>query len=130
MTAATTAPSDVQPSSLVNVIGVGYDSADANIQVLHNDATGAAVKIDTGIPVPTANATDIIAVNVFSGPAGASVGVTVINETTNARFDASISSADIPALTQGLSPRAFLSAGGTTTTPGLSLFGLYMESDN
>lgn len=130
MATQTTAPTDVQPSTQVNMIGVGYDSADVNIQVMHNDATGTAVKIDTGIVVPTANATDIIAVNIFSGPAGASIGVTVMNETTGARFDASISSADIPALTLGLAPRAFLSAGGTSTTPGLSLFSLYMETDN
>ncbi len=36
------------PSSLTNLIGVGRDDTDTNLQVMHNDGTGSATKIDLG----------------------------------------------------------------------------------
>lgn len=37
--AAVTAPTDVQPSTILNIIGMGWDAADANIQIMHNDGS-------------------------------------------------------------------------------------------
>ena len=42
------AMSDVDPSSQTQVVGIGYDSADANLQFMHNDASGTCTKIDLG----------------------------------------------------------------------------------
>lgn len=39
---------DTDPSSSLNLIGVGKDAADTNLQVIHNDGTGVATKIDLG----------------------------------------------------------------------------------
>lgn len=47
--ASTAFPGNVDPSSLTNVIGFGRDTADTNIQLIHNDASGTATKADTGI---------------------------------------------------------------------------------
>jgi hypothetical protein len=38
--------------SQVNIIGLGSDAADTNLQIFHNDATGAATKIDLGVSFP------------------------------------------------------------------------------
>ena len=38
----TAAPTDVNPSTLTNMFGMGYDSADTNIQFMHNDGAGTA----------------------------------------------------------------------------------------
>jgi hypothetical protein len=63
-----TTPTDVQPSSLLNILGMGWDAADANIQFLHNDATGTATKIDLGptFPVPTTDRTAAYEIALFS----------------------------------------------------------------
>lgn len=47
--ASTSNPGNVDPSSFVSMIGIGADAADANLQFMHNDASGTAVKVDTGI---------------------------------------------------------------------------------
>lgn len=38
-----------EPSTFVNIIGIGFDSTDTNFQLLHNDGSGAATKVDTGV---------------------------------------------------------------------------------
>ena len=51
MTSATTLlgiSSTVTVESLTNIIGVGSDASDTNLQIFHNDATGTATKIDLG----------------------------------------------------------------------------------
>ena len=41
-------PTDVNPSTLANIVGMGWDSADTNVQIMTNDASGTATKIDLG----------------------------------------------------------------------------------
>ena len=50
------APTDVDPSTLTNICGMGYDAADTNIQFMHNDGAGRATKIDLGAAFPKPNA--------------------------------------------------------------------------
>lgn len=52
----TATPTDVNPSAQTNLFGMGYDSADTNIQFMHNDGTGTATKIDLGAGFPKPNA--------------------------------------------------------------------------
>lgn len=39
----------VNPGAMLNCVGLGYDAGDANLQIIHNDAVGAATKVDTGL---------------------------------------------------------------------------------
>ena len=51
MTSATTLlgiSSTVTVESLTNIVGIGSDASDTNLQIFHNDATGTATKIDLG----------------------------------------------------------------------------------
>jgi hypothetical protein len=43
---------NTNPSTHFNLIGVGADSGDTNIQVIHNDQSGVATKIDLGVNFP------------------------------------------------------------------------------
>jgi hypothetical protein len=40
------------PSNLTDVVGIGFDSADANLQWMHNDAAGTCTKVDLGATFP------------------------------------------------------------------------------
>ena len=42
-----------EPSALTDVLGVGHDSGDTTLQVMHNDGTGSATKINLGANFPT-----------------------------------------------------------------------------
>jgi hypothetical protein len=39
----------VDPSSLINMAGIGKDAADTNLHFMHNDGSGTATKVDLGI---------------------------------------------------------------------------------
>lgn len=39
---------NVNPSTLTNMLGFGSDSGDTNLQIMHNDSTGTATKVDLG----------------------------------------------------------------------------------
>lgn len=129
MAAATAAPTDVNPSSQTNVVGVGYDAADTNWQIMTNDGSGTATKINTGIARPSADRQSIYSVLIFSPPGAASVTVAILDEGTGDFFEADITT-DIPSATQTMAPRAYHSVGGTSSVVGLTLFSLYVETDN
>lgn len=40
------------PSALTDVVGIAFDSADSNFQVMHNDSAGACTKVDLGANFP------------------------------------------------------------------------------
>lgn len=42
-----------QPTDLVNCVGIGMDSGDTELYVLHNDATGTCTKVSTGYVADT-----------------------------------------------------------------------------
>jgi hypothetical protein len=67
MTSATTLlgiSSTVTVESLTNIVGIGSDASDTNLQVFHNDGTGTATKIDLGANFP-ANRTGSAATDFF-----------------------------------------------------------------
>ena len=113
----------VQVSTLTNLIGVGSDAADTNLQIIHNDATGTATKIDLGAGFPanrTAGAamTTVYSVILYNAPASANVIYRVTNNETGAIAQGVITS-DLPAASQGLNifaSRAMGSAGGVTNS--------------
>jgi hypothetical protein len=65
----TNIPTDVENSTLATgIVGMGWDAADANIQILHNDLSGVATKIDLGtsFPVPAADRSEVYELQLFS----------------------------------------------------------------
>jgi len=76
-------------SSLLNIIGVGNDTGDANLQIFHNDATGTATKIDLGASFPAnrtigAISTTVYEIQLINLPATLTVQYRVINKETGA----------------------------------------------
>ena len=57
--------STVTVESLLNIIGIGSDAADTNLQVFHNDGTGTATKIDLGANFPANRTSGAAATDFF-----------------------------------------------------------------
>jgi hypothetical protein len=129
MAAATAAPTDVQPSSQVNIAGAGYDAADGNWQFMFNDASGTATKVDTGVARPSTDRPSVYTVSIFCPPGGGSIGVTFTDEAVGTPVT-SVATTDLIAASTTVGPRAYHSVGGTSSVVGLTLFSGYMESDN
>lgn len=78
-----------QPSSLVNIIAFANDSGDANLQIMHNNASGTATKVDLGSSFPsnrTAGAaiTAIYSCYLYNAPNSSEVNYRIINKETGA----------------------------------------------
>ncbi len=124
-------PSDANPSGLTNIVGMGWDSADANIKFMHNDGSGTATKIDlgAGFPRPTTDRGDVYELIMFSPPGTTqSVGYLVRNLLTGAEASGVVT-INLPATTQALGWGCHISVGGTSSIIGAAVMGVYVETD-
>lgn len=130
MAASTVAPTDVAPSSITNIVGMGWDSGDTNIQIMTNDASGTAVKTDLGasFPRPSVDRTSFYELALFCAPNSSTIGYTVTDMVSGATTSGTLSS-DLPVNTTFLGPRGWMSVGGTSSVVGIALGQLYIESD-
>lgn len=120
-------------ASLQNIIGVGSDALDSNLQIFTNDATGTATKIDLGANFPanrTAGSaiTTIYQVQLYNPSGSSSVYYKVSNLETGNSTEGTLTN-DLPALTQGLNFFASRCMGTPTTNSGefylYNKFGVY-----
>ncbi|MCI4444127.1 MAG: hypothetical protein JHC39_11560, partial [Lentimicrobium sp.] len=93
-------------SSLINIIGVGNDTGDANLQIFHNDGTGTATKIDLGASFPAnrtslAISTTVYEIQLINLPATLTVQYRVINKETGAIATGTLAT-NLPDATLGL----------------------------
>lgn len=131
MSNSVAAPTDVNPSTLLNMFGVGYDAADTNMQFMHNDGAGTATKIDLGasFPRPSADRTKMYELALFSAPAsGATLNYTVTDLGTGAIASGTITT-DLPGQNVLLAFRGYSSVGGTSSVTGIALSSVYLETD-
>ncbi|MFN4201890.1 MAG: hypothetical protein ACK4GM_02395 [Tabrizicola sp.] len=131
MRGSVAAPTDVDPSTLTNLCGMGWDSGDANIQFIHNDGTGAATKIDLGasFPRPTVDLTSVYEVALFAPPGTTQSLSYEVTDLASGAVATGTVTTDIPALTQLLAPYGYISVGGTSSVIGFAVMSLYIETD-
>lgn len=127
---STVAPTDVEPSTILNQFGVGWDAADANMQIMSNDGTGTATKVGLGasFPVPTADRTEMYCLQMFCAPGSTTVGWSVANLSTDITASGTFGS-DMPAANTLLAPRGWMSVGGTSSVIGIALMLGYVSTD-
>jgi len=122
----------VTVASMLNVIGVGSDAADTNLQVFHNDGSGTCTKIDLGVNFPanrTAGAalTTTYSIELYNGNASSQIIYKVTNNETGSVADGTLTT-NLPLDTQGLNFCASRCMGVGITNTGqfdLSLLGVY-----
>jgi len=119
-------------ASMLNVIGVGSDAADSNLQVFHNDGSGTCTKIDLGANFPanrTAGSamTTTYSIELYNANAGSSVIYKVTNNELDEIVEGTIST-NLPLDTQGLNFVASRCMGAAVTNTGqfdLTMLGVY-----
>jgi hypothetical protein len=127
----TAAPTDVNPSTLIRMCGMGYDAADTNIQFMHNDAAGSATKIDLGASFPKPNVDGAKAYLIeMSAPPGTTqlLRYRITDLDTEAVATGSVLT-DLPTTTQPLSPNSYMSVGGVSNVIGMAHAQLYVQAD-
>lgn len=89
------APTDVEPSSLLNIVGMGADGADTELNVYFNDGAGASTVFPLGPDFPKA---DGAAYELYSecAPGGADIIVSARRLDTSVLSNFSLQSSNIP----------------------------------
>jgi hypothetical protein len=102
--------SNILVSTLNNIIGVGSEVGDANLQVFSQDALGSygvATKVDLGSDFPanrTAGAisTTVYSITLYNEPMSTNVNYRVVNKETGAIAEGVVTTLNKPSTTQGL----------------------------
>lgn len=128
--ASTAAPTDVNPSTNVNMCGMGLDTGDANWSFMHNDAVGAATKIDLGVGFAkaTADRTGVYEIAMFCAPNGTEIFYECTDQVDGSVVTGSVTT-DLPVNTTFLTQKMYASVGGTSSVIGIMLSSLYIETD-
>jgi hypothetical protein len=116
---------NVNPSTLINCIGVGSDSGDANLSLIFNDAIGTASKITLGASFPANGlSTQVYQVVFYSPPGQTYVDFYCLREDTGTRTNTRISS-DLPAVL--LAPQFWRNNGTTALAVGIDVMGFSIQ---
>lgn len=114
--AATAVIPAVNPSTLTDILGMGFDPAGAEWASMHNDAAGAAVTANLGASYAP-NTTDVLALTVTAQPSGADYTCTFENLTVGAAATVvSTFSTDIPGAALFLSSNIWYNTGAEAAT--------------
>jgi hypothetical protein len=122
-------------SSLTNNIGIGNDSGDANLQVIYNDGSGSASKLDLGPNFPAnrtsgLSQTTIYSVQLYNYPGSSSVLYEVTNQETGSVVNGTLTT-NLPSsnlLLNFFASRAMGSGGGITNSGQFDLMKLGVYS--
>jgi hypothetical protein len=131
--ALTGAPTNVEPSTLVNCIGVGRGAANTTLH-LYYGGSSAQTPIDLGanFPANTAN-TDMYDLALFAPPSTTGVinwHVTRLNTGDTATGQVSGAATAVPSATTLLSPiNAYVTNNATAAAVGLDIASYYVETD-
>lgn len=87
------------PRNFLQCIGVGNSTADANMQLLHNDGAGAATAIDLGASFPAVNAAAVYELTLYALPNAADVYYLIRRLDTSGAFAQGVLNADLPSAT-------------------------------
>ena len=128
----TNVPTDVENSGLTTgIVGMGWDAADTNIQIMHNDLAGVATKIDLGssFPVPTTDRSEVYELQLYSpNSLTQSVSYRVIryNTTDNTIFAEATGTltTNLPPVGTLLAPAIRMSVGGVSSVVGIACMGI------
>jgi hypothetical protein len=107
---------------------IGNAAADANLQLMHNDASGTCTKIDLGSDFVKNQADGIYELILFCKPSDTKVSYRVKRLDAAGEANGEITT-DLPATTTFLAPHLYANNGGTAAAVILNFYRYYLESD-
>ena len=126
--ALTAAPTNIDPSTKINCIGVGQIGTSNNLHIIRGNAT-AKTPIDLGANFPANTNVDAYELNLFAPPAG---GCYWQVRRLNTTFEATgfLPSTEIPIATQLLCHQLWRCNNTAALAVGLDVCGIYIETDH
>lgn len=120
-------PTDVDPSTQTDVLGVGCDAADTNWHIMHRTGNGTVTKVNTGFPKAVADNTEMYELAMSAHPSAAEVHFRFTRLSDGAVFT-HVATTSLPAPASLLAARGHYSVGGTSSVIGYALSSFYIET--
>jgi hypothetical protein len=119
---------NVNPSTLLNIVGIGYDAGDTEWQLLHNDGAGVATKVALGPDFPCNIVNEAYEFAVFAPPGSADLTVQFTRLQTGVVYVAQVTT-DLPASKQLLAHQIWCNNGLTAAIKALDHVTSYFVCD-
>jgi|GEM_PF-2624753 len=126
---STAAIGNVNPSTLTDIIGVGFDSGQATMRMLFNDASGTASAVDLGANFPSNAGHDFYELMLAAEPAASEVKWRVERLNSGHIATGTINS-DMPAAGTFLTPYLWGNNGTTAAAVQIALHTMYLENSS
>ncbi len=128
----TSAPTDVNPSTLLRIVGIGYDAADTQVQFMRNDGTGAATKVALGanFPKPNADGTFAYRLRLYTPPGTTQSLSYEVENLGNGAIASGTVTTDLPAITDFITPKLYTSVGGVSAVTGVMLGPIMFQTED
>ena len=128
------AATNVEPSTLTNIVGIGHGASDTNLKIYYG-GSAAQTPIDLGANFPANTlSTNLYELVLFSSSYGTGIGYRVTLLGTSYSTEGTITNTTpgttLPATTTGLGFRAWRSNNATALAAGIDLSTIYLETDN
>lgn len=117
---------NVNPSTLLNMVGTGFDSGQTTLRLFTNDGSGAAAAIDLGAGFPTTGGQDLYELILSAEPNGSEIRYRVERLNGGNVAEGALTS-DLPAATQFLTPHFWLNTGTATGAVELAPVSMFAE---
>lgn len=129
LTSSAAAISNVNPPSLLNIVGVGCDNAQTTLRIMSNDSVGVASATDLGANFSASTlSTDMYELQLYAAPNGSATEYFVAR--LGAAFTASGSfTTDLPINTQFLAPQVWRNNGTTALAAAIDIVNVHVETD-
>ena len=123
------APTNVAPSTFAEIVGIGCDTGDTNLQLYASDATPRA-RTDLGANFPcNTNTLDVYEFIMFCPPNASAIDWTLNRLNTGNTTSGQITGTNLPTATTFLTQQMWRTNGVTASAVTLAFFGLYVETE-
>lgn len=128
----TTAPTDVNPSTLFDLVGIGYDTADTQVQFLHNDASGVATKIALGasFPKPNVDSSSAYRLRLYSPPGTTQRVDYEVENLVNGAIASGTVTTNLPGTGVLISQKIYASVGGVSSVIGAMIGNVVFQTED
>jgi hypothetical protein len=123
---AATSIGNVNPSTLLNLVGIGADAGETTLRLLSNDASGSATRVDLGAGFPV-GAHELYELILSAEPNASTVQYRV-ERLNGGNVAVGTIGTDLPVSTAFLTPHVWANNGVGTGAVELGFIGMYLES--